>query len=174
MKIVPDDAQQFEARSRTLKRNLLVVVLVVAIMALVAPVLAFAGSSGTTTVTGRLGVAIEVTAPSAIAFGNFTIGVNSGSSATPGTVTTNATSWSVTAKDQNGTDHSGCMMLSGSNCLSGMLQISSSGSNYTGAATGITYDNNPTTLPLYVQQNVKATDTRGDYTITIVFTASGS
>ena len=151
-----------------MKNRILVLGMVLALVAALAvPVVALAGSTGTTTVTGTQASIIEVTAPSAISFGTFSVGWNSKYSDTAGTVACNGTTWHVDAKDEK-TPNAG-LMTSGSNTLAGKLQISKVDSGYVGADAGITYTNT-TTLPFYVKQNVLASDKAGAYTITITFT----
>ena len=152
-----------------MKNRILVLGMVLALVAALAvPVVALAGSTGTTTVSGTQAAAIEVTAPSAIGFGTFSIGLNSKQSTTAGTVVCNKTSWHVTAKDEK-TENAGLMTFDG-NKLAGKLQINSQESGtYPTADSGITYTDT-TTLPFYVKQNVLAIDKAGAYTITITFT----
>ena len=150
------------------KRILLVGVVLALVATLAVPAVALAGSTGTTTVTGTQANIIEVTAPSAISFGTFSIGLNSGHSTTNGAMECNGTTWHVTAKDEK-TENAGLMTFDG-NKLAGKLQINSQESGtYLTADSGITYTDT-TTLPFYVKQNVAASDKAGAYTITITFT----
>ncbi|MGA2671017.1 MAG: C1 family peptidase [Dehalococcoidia bacterium] len=117
---------------------------------------------------------IEVTAPSAMAFGNFTVGNNTQQSATNLTVvvTGTPTSWTVTAKDQNVGSGTG-YMLSGATQLTSKLQISNDNSTWADADSGITYNGTGAgnyTLPLWAKQNIVGNETVGSYNITIVFT----
>ena len=161
------EAKKLKRRKKVKKRILILGM----VLALAVPIVALAGNTGTTTVSGTQASVIEVTAPTTISFGAFSIGVNSGQSATNGTVACNGTTWSVTAKDLKVSDAG--LMTSGANKLAGKLQISSQeSSGYAAADTGITYESNPTTLPFYVKQNVAASDKAGAYTITITFTGT--
>jgi hypothetical protein len=163
------EAKKLKRRKKVKKRILILGMVLALVAALAVPIVALAGNTGTTTVSGTQASVIEVTAPTTISFGAFSIGVNSGQSATNGTVACNGTTWSVTAKDLKVSDAG--LMTSGANKLAGKLQISSQeSSGYAAADTGITYESNPTTIPFYVKQNVAASDKAGAYTITITFT----
>jgi hypothetical protein len=113
---------------------------------------------------------IDITPPSSIDLGAMHTGVNTGSSSQAGTVTCNAASWQVTAKDQKGNNTG--YMTSGSNALDSKFQISKDGSTYSNADTGITYTGNPTTLPLYARQVVESSDRVGSYSIITTFTGT--
>jgi hypothetical protein len=123
---------------------------------------------------GGSSATIEVTPPSALAFGNFTVGNNTQQSATKLTVvvTDTPTSWTVTAKDQNVGSETG-YMLSGATQLTSKLQISKDSSTWADANVGITYNGTAAgnyTLPFWARQNIVGNETAGSYNITIVFT----
>ncbi len=114
---------------------------------------------------------ITVTAPSTIDLGLMAAGVlNSGYSATPGTVSTNAESWKVTAKDENINDP-GYMVKDGVTPMVEKFQISTDNTTYEQADTGIIYES-VTNLPFYVRQEVSQSDPGGTYAIIITFTSS--
>ncbi len=154
-------------------------IVLVLMAALVIPggVVAGVPAGPTTEVTGNITEAtITITAPSAIAFGNFVFGDNIGQSATDGTVTVTPASrngtavpWQLTAKDND----NGGYMKSGVTPLLSKLQISKDGSTYAFADTGITYTGNGNgTLPFWAKQNIAGSEAVGAYAITITFTGA--
>jgi hypothetical protein len=162
-----------------MKRILTLGIVLVLMAALVIPggVVAGVPAGPTTEVTGNITEAtITITAPSAIAFGNFVFGDNIGQSATDGTVTVTPASrngtavpWSVTAADAT----NGGFMMNGATPLLSKLQISKVNSGYTDADTGITYTGNGNgTLPFWAKQNIAGSEATGAYTITITFTGA--
>ena len=134
------------------------------------------GRDSTETVVFSVGGYITITAPSPIDMGVMTVGsTNTGSSNTPGTVETNDASTSVTAKDSK-TNNAGYMDTVGDgsgNLLTDKFQIGKNGSAYAAADTGISYTN-PSSIPLFVSQQVVSGDTAGSYQITITFTGSAN
>ena len=150
-------------------RKLLISVLLAVTIAVVVvvPVIA-AESSDTTEITGEILSFIDITAPSDINLGIMSVGDNTGSSDTPGSVLCNAEYWQVVAEDQKGTDCG--YMVSALGPLGNMFQISETESSYEPANPGITYEGNPTVLDLYVLQEMVLDDLAGSYVITITFT----
>jgi hypothetical protein len=57
--------------------------------------------------------------------------------------------------------------------LTDKFQIGKNGSAYAAADTGISYTN-PSSIPLFVSQQVVSGDTAGSYQITITFTGSAN
>ena len=117
---------------------------------------------------------ITITAPSPIAFGNFSR-TNVKSSTTNGTVTVTGAFniWSVQAVC---VAPSAGYMMNGSTPLTDPLYISSTNGSWTLASTGINYGpstSNPGNLPLWSSQTIERTDAGvGDYTVIITFTGS--
>ena len=147
------------------KKLLIGLVSVIALAAIIAvPVMA----QDNTEITGEVLPFIEVTAPSNINLGIMAVGNNNGVSDTPGSVLCNAEFWQVMAEDQKETDRG--YMVAGANALGSIFQISEDGLVYEPANPGITYAGNPTTLPLYVEQEITQDDLTGPYIITITFT----
>jgi len=158
-----------------MKRILTLGIVLALMAALVIPGAVIANGSPTTDVTGNIVEAtITITAPSAIAFGDFVFGDNIEQSATNGTVVVTANSrnvtavpWQVAAKDNT----NGGFMKNGATPLTNKLQISKDGSAYAVADTGISYTGNGDgPLPFWAKQNIAGAETVGAYTITITFT----
>jgi hypothetical protein len=163
-----------------MKKGILMLGIVLAVMAVTAISGGVAAGSvgNTTAVTGSIVEAtVTVTAPSAIAFGNFVYGDNIQQSATNGSVAITANSrnsanvhWQVTAADSD----NGGYMKTGSTPLNSKLLISKDGSNYFNADTpGLTYTGTgpgSNVLALWAKQNITGNETVGSYSITITFT----
>ena len=134
------------------------------------------GRDSTDTVTFTVNGYIAITAPSAISMGVMTVGGTTiKNSTTPGTVETNDSSTSVLAKDVK-VSNAGKMDTVGDGSgtlLSNKFQISQTNGSYANADGGFSYTN-PTSLPLYVSQQVVSGDTAGSYQITITFTGSAN
>ena len=147
------------------KKLLIGLVSLIALAAIIAvPVMA----QDSTEITGEVLPFIEITAPSDINLGIMAIGNNDGVSNTPGSVLCNAEFWAVMARDEKETNCG--YMVSESNVLGNMFQISEDSFVYESANPGITYAGNPTALPLYVKQEITQDDLTGAYIITITFT----
>ncbi|MBI2859725.1 MAG: S8 family serine peptidase [Chloroflexi bacterium] len=129
------------------------------------------GVSGTGAGLFTVNAFITISAPSPISLGLMAAGGTTlGSSAVPGTVSTNAASWQVVAVDAKST-YKGYMVKAPTTPLGNKFQIGASGASYVAADTPITYVST-TALPLYVKQLVGQNDSGGNYTITITFTGS--
>ncbi|MBA7711789.1 hypothetical protein ES703_120755 [subsurface metagenome] len=116
---------------------------------------------------------LTVTAPSAIDLGLMKKDADNPGIATPGSVDTNAPSWSVTAKDVKA-ENTGQMVTAGPTPLAALFQISNDGLEWVDAApVGITYNQDGgISLPFYVSQYVANSDAAGSYKITITFTST--
>ena len=150
------------------RKKLLISLASIAALAAVLAVPVMAQDS--TEITGEVAPFIEVTAPSDINLGVMAAGDNTGSSDTSGSVLCNAEFWEVMARDEKDTNCG--YMVSGENALGNMFQIGEDGMSYGLANTGITYQGNPTTLPLFVKQEVTQDDPASFYVITITFTGT--
>jgi hypothetical protein len=122
-------------------------------------------------------VSFSITAPSAFSLGNMVRGQTAkGHSSTPGTVSTNAGSWTVVAKDSNASGTKGYMLNGGSAHLTNQLRIGktlTTCSTNAGDLTGLVYSQaDGTSIPLYVEQDIDAGDPIGAYSITIAFVGS--
>ena len=173
-----------------MKSKLFLVGLVLVLVALAAvPVMADAGSTGNTNITGQVTAAtITITAPSAVNLGPFVVGDMTGSSATPGTVTVTAgtagypvggIAYSVSVVDSNTGAGKGFMMNGTTPLNTNKFMISPGGTtpvyvaadvgfSYTGSATKV----DPINLPFYVKQHIDGSEGLGIYGITINLTAS--
>lgn len=163
-----------------MKKGILILGVVLAVMAVTAISGGVVASTvgNTTLVTGTIVAAqVTVTAPGAIAFGNFVYGDNPQQSATDGTVTVvpgsrnpSAVNWQVTANDTA----NGGYMKDGTTPLTNKLQISKDGSSYANADTpGLTYTGTGNgTLPFWAKQNIAGNETPGTYSIIITFIGS--
>jgi hypothetical protein len=163
-----------------MKNRILTLGLVLALIAaIIVPAAVVADTTGTAEVTGSIVEAeLNVTAPSAIAFGNFVFGDNILQSATNGTVgiiagsrNASAVAWQVVAYEDGGDGY----MSDNGNLLTNELEISMDGStweladpgaglNYTGTGAG--------TLEFWAKQTIAGDETPGDYAINITFTGS--
>lgn len=126
------------------------------------------GTSGAQTFT--INSYFNLSAPAAINLGVMTVGGSATGNST-GSVSTNISTWSVTAKDVKATDPGFMTKTSPYVKLATPLQIKNSTSGiFANANDGITYSSNPTNLPFYVSQQVATGDAPGAYSITITFT----
>jgi hypothetical protein len=137
---------------------------------------------GTDTATGAFTVIeanITITAPVVAALGDMVRGQTvTATASTPGSVTTNADNWQVTAKDLTTADpNKGYMVKTGPSRLTNYFQISrqSTTVGLANADTGITYDqstNADKNFPFYISQVIDASEIPGNYSITITFTGT--
>jgi hypothetical protein len=165
------------------KRILIIAATLVLLAMLAVPMAAFASDTGDTTVQGAVTIAsVTITAPSAINFGNFVLGENTATSATPGSLvvtpgTSGITAWTVTA--QSLAPYASGQMWSddASRFLDTRLIITLATWAQQGWAdvgvtlTGATASDS---VPFNAKQTIVMADTAkaGAYTITITFTAS--
>jgi len=128
------------------------------------------GTSGAQTFT--VNSYFNLSAPATINLGVMTVGDSAPGNST-GSVSTNISTWSVTAKDVKATDPGFMTKASPYAKLATPLQIKNGPSGiFANANDGITYNSNPTSLPFYVSQSVVTGDAPGSFTITITFTGS--
>ena len=132
--------------------------------------------TGTGTGSGLFTVNTVTTlgAPAPINLGHMGVANSPVTASSTGTITTNGTSWQVTAKDQKASNP-GFMNTSVDGTgtkLNNKLKIGKTASPSTDADQGITYSAGDTALPLYVSQTIVSGDTAGSYSIVITFTVS--
>lgn len=128
------------------------------------------GQSGTGTDLFTVNAATTISAPGAFSIGYMSTASPSTGSSGDGSVTSNGTSWVVTATGGN----SG-YMVSGVTPLTNKFQISKTASNYVNAdSPGLSYSAalGDTNLKFYYSQSIDAADAPGSYTITITYTIS--
>lgn len=119
----------------------------------------------------------SITSPTAISLGNMTrTQTTAGHSAQPGSISTNAASWQVVARDTKSVN-AGYMYKDGSSSthLRYPLRLgkaSDSCNTNAGDSAGLVYSNPESSLALYVEQDIDSSDTAGTYSITITFTGS--
>jgi len=161
-------------KGKKLLISLLAAVALVAVM--VAPVMA---ATDTTEITGDVPVILELTAPSAIAFGDMDLGLNTATSIPPdGEVKcNNPTGYTLTVEDTKTTDKG--HMTVGANTLDSPLLITIgdlTDSDVTVSRTvATTAAGSEGIYPLSATQIVKATDTVATgYTITLTLTLTAN
>lgn len=172
-----------------MKKKILALGMIVALLAVMAlPMAVFAAGTpqdGITVVTGILGQTLTLKAPSAFNLGlggNLALGINTGSSGTPGSVVTNAAGWLLAVADKK-TITTGFMTKGGDDVLGDKLataiQVSIDGvtpTNISGYLTQLAIGTGlvgTTPIPLYASQTViAATDLPGTYSITLTYTAT--
>lgn len=134
-----------------------------------------AAGSDTITVSGSIGGTIDVTVTADVSFGAMTPGSTYTDSTTDLSVTSTFASWTVSATDQNTGANSG-KMLSGTTPLTNAFRINVN----SGAFQALPYSPilsggaGSATADIGFQQQVVSGDQAGAYSITVVFTGSGS
>ena len=176
-----------------MKRTILVLGVVMALVAAMALPMAVLAATDTTALTGTLGQTFVLTAPSPFGLGiggvagSFALGTNTGSSAAPGSVVTNAKSWTLTVADAK-TLTKGYMTSGGdvvaSELTNAILVGTTAGTvdvitaptsvyqTALQAAAGYGAPGNTYSIPLFAKQVVAPGDVNGSYSITLTYTVT--
>jgi hypothetical protein len=100
-------------------------------------------------------------------------GTKTGSVVLTDLVTSNGTSWQVLVDDARTTGNDGFMETGTNDPLANAFMINKVNTSYVSAAEGFSYVNTDTKSPtLYYSQETGASETAGEYTITLTFTLS--
>jgi hypothetical protein len=142
------------------------------------PVGVSAAGSDTVTVSGSIGISIDVSASQkTIDFASMAAGVDESGQSTI-TVATTSTSWSVTASDARATTK-GYMYRTGDVKLASPFRLSKDNSVFTPLTSDISNFMSGTSAGTfnqiaYVKQSISPADSSGSYSITTTFTGSAT
>ncbi len=165
-----------------MKKRILALSMVVALLAVIAVPIATTANAGGTVITGNIASTATLTKPSDINLGTLHVGLNSANS-TAGSVVANGTGWTLTVSDTK-TVTKGYMTLGGADNTAELnypltVCTTSNGSfgtiaEYQALLQGSIHYGEVTTfsIPLFVQQQILAGDQGGSYSITLTFTAT--
>jgi len=152
---------------------------IVALLVLVLlPAGVFAAGSDTVTVSGSIGLSMDVSAsPKTIDFGSMAAGVDETGTTTV-TIATTSTNWAVSASDSRSATK-GYMYKTGDVKLTNPFQLSKDGSTYSSMVSDMGTFMSGTTAGshnqvAYVKQAIEGADSSGSYQITVTFTGSAS
>ncbi len=166
-----------KTKDRNVKKRILAFSMVLALTAVMALPMAAAAETSGTIISGTLASTATIVAPSGITFVGFAVGVNSGNSATPGSVAANGPGWTLTVSapttcmtrtgDSAELNHplTLCTTSGGTFGTIGDYRTSLQGSTGYGTSTSFS-------IPLFVKQTVLASDAPGTYSITLTYTVT--
>ncbi len=164
-----------------MKKRILALSTVLALVSLIAAPMAVLAVTGGTVISGTIANTADLTVPTNISFGTFAIDNNTGS-ATAGSVVANAAGWTLTVADIK-TTNTDYMTKNGSSDTVKLAQPLLVGTTVNNCGTIAAYqalllaegtygDAGTFSIPLYVSQVVGTGDAAGAYSITLTYTVT--